>query len=277
MPDKTTTKERVFADHPVVSAVLWHFAKEKSSDFPRERWFTKNDLAEIESFTNSRRIDEWMSVRIALKSLMLQDGLAESPHHIHVRKNHKGCPHVVVYNPETGSYACLHCSLAHKGPLVFAAYSRYPEVRVGVDVERRSWRLPYLRRRFLSERDTMVDTDDHIADYTVLWAFKEAVSKILGVGMAYGLANIHCHETSLGTCTLHDQEDSRYFGNYVWFGKYALAVVTDPLPAEAAARHKHKPTERPWLEKLSRGRRLRAIRKQRNIAQRIKSIREKSI
>ena len=78
MPDKTITKERVFPDHPVVSAILWHFAEDKASDFPRGDWFTENDLAEIESFTNSRRIDEWLSVRIALKSLMLQDGVAES-------------------------------------------------------------------------------------------------------------------------------------------------------------------------------------------------------
>ena len=275
MPDKTITKERVFPDHPVVSAILWHFAEDKASDFPRGDWFTENDLAEIESFTNSRRIDEWLSVRIALKSLMLQDGVAESALHIHVRKNEKGCPHVVVYDPATGRYARFNCSLAHKGPLVFAAYSRHPDVRVGVDIERRSWRLPYLRRRFLSERDTMIKTDDHIGDYTALWAFKEAVSKILGLGMAYGLANIHCHETNLGTCTLRDGEGARYAGNYVWFGKYSLAVVTDPLPDEAAARHRHKPPERPWLEKFSRGRRLRALRKQRNIAQRIKSIKEK--
>ncbi|NLB69756.1 MAG: 4'-phosphopantetheinyl transferase superfamily protein [Lentisphaerae bacterium] len=276
MPDIKATKKRVFPSHPAVSSALWHFTGAKVEDIPREEWFTDGDLDEIKTATSSKRIEEWLSVRIALKSLMLDDGVAESALHIHVRKSSKGCPHVVVYNPDTGKYARYHCSLAHKGPLVFAAYSRMQDVRVGVDIERRSWRLPYLRRRFLSDKDTLIETGDHIGEYTVLWAFKEAVSKILGLGMAYGLANISCQETNLGTCMLTDAEDVQYIGNYVWFGKYALTVVADPISPETDSDVKRpKPSGRSWHEKISRGRRLRALRKQRSIASSIKTLKEK--
>lgn len=270
MAETLKTVQRVMSGHPVVGAALWHVPAACGAAYAREAWFTPEDLAECEGFTHERRIAEWLAVRIALKTILVEDGLAVSPLHVHIRKNGHGSPHVVVYNPDTGAYARLPCSLAHKGPLVIAAYSRLPGVRVGIDLERRSWKLPYLRRRFISEHDRMLEKDDQVGDCTVLWTFKEAVSKLLGAGMAYGFANIHCRETSVGTCELRDAGGNHYAGAYGWFGKYALALVTDVYHGrESAPKANSGRAGRPWYERIGRARRLREIRRMRRVSEQL--------
>ncbi|MGI5869910.1 MAG: 4'-phosphopantetheinyl transferase family protein [Kiritimatiellia bacterium] len=262
--------------HPVVSAALWHVPSAKSGSYELGRWFVPEDLVECESFTHSRRIDEWLAARIALKTLLVEDGLAESPLHIHIRKNGHGSPYIVIYNPDTGAYARLPCSLSHKGTLVLVAYSHRPGIRVGIDLERRSWRLPYLRRRYISEHDKMLEKDDQVGDCTVLWSFKEAASKVLGVGMAYGFTNIHCRETSVGVCELRDAGTNPYAGVYGWFGRYAMTLVTDVFHGVEAAPAATKRPERPWYERMARAKRLRNIRRTRRVADQLAAIKARN-
>ena len=262
-------------DHPVVSAVMWHIPSTLLDAFPPESWFTPKDIAECDSFSNKRRQAEWMAVRIALKHALVSDGVAASPLHVHIRKNEKGCPHVVVYNPGTGKYVRSFCSLSHKGSLVFAAYSRRPGVQIGIDMERRSWKLPYLRRRFISDQDRMIDKGDEVGDCTVLWTFKEACTKLLGTGMAYGFANVQCRETSVGHCELSDGDGSQYVGRYAWFGKYALAVVTEPY--RGSSKIQASPLrEYSWYERIGRARRLRELRRRRAVTDRIESVKSRT-
>lgn len=261
-------------DHPVVSAVMWHIPVTLTEAFLPEAWFTSKDLAECESFGSKSRQAEWMAVRIALKHALIADGVAASPLHVHVRKNDRGCPHAVVYDPETGKYARFFCSLSHKGPLVFAAYSRRTGVRIGVDMERRSWKLPYLRRRFISGQDRMIDKSDEVGDCTVLWTFKEACTKLIGAGMAYGFANVQCREMSVGHCELRDTGGRHYVGRYAWFGKYALAVVTEPYLGSDKIQAS-QPRERSWYERIGRARRLRELRRRRAVADRIESVKSR--
>lgn len=260
----------------MVSAVMWHMPASLIEAFPPELWFTPKDFAECESFSSKSRQAEWMAVRIALKHALVVDGVAVSPLHVHVRKNDKGCPHVVVYNPETGEYARFFCSLSHKGPLVFAAYSRRAGIRIGIDMERRSWKLPYLRRRFISGQDRMIDKGDEVGDCTVLWTFKEACTKLLGSGMAYGFANVQCREMNVGHCMLRDVDGTHYVGRYAWFGKYALAVVTEPY--HGSDKTQASPLrERSWYERIVRARRLRELRRRRAVTARIESVKSREV
>lgn len=274
MSEELTEMQNVMPDHPVVSAVLWHVPAAMGRRFNPDEWFTREDLKECEGFASKRRRDEWMAVRIALKRVIVRDGAAESPLHVHVRKNDKGCPHAVIYNPANGHYARLSCSLSHKGSLVFAAYAKKPGIKIGVDMEKRSWKLPYLRKRFISETDRMIDKDDHVGDCTVLWTFKEAATKLLGTGMAYGFTNIQCRETSVGLCELRDAGGAHYIGCYNWFGKYALTVVTEQYYGFSEGKSAPVHQERPWYERIARARRLRELRKNRRISahlERVKS------
>ena len=229
-------------------------------------WFVPRDLAEYATLAKRDRRVEWLASRVVLKRMLTEDGLIESPLHAHIRKNAKGAPHVVVYNPGTGHYARLRCSLSHKGPLALAAYSRNPKTRVGIDVERRSWRLARLRREFVHESDLMADPDDSTGNLTALWAFKEAATKLLGVGMAYGLSKIQCRETSAGVCELRDAGGNHYAGRHVWFGKYAVALVVDlETPAAGPAPHV-KRRKYTWWQRIARARKLRRMRKTRTAA-----------
>ncbi|MCL1909988.1 MAG: 4'-phosphopantetheinyl transferase superfamily protein [Kiritimatiellaeota bacterium] len=246
-------------EHPSVGVALLHTSPAEIEALDAAEWFEARDLTEYATLKNRARRVEWFASRIALKHMLAEDGLIESPLHAHIRKNAKGAPHLVIYNPDTGHYAQLHCSLSHKGPLVGAAYSREPNLRIGIDIEKRSWRLARLRREFTHEADDMADKSDSTGGFTVLWAFKEAATKLLGVGMAYGFSKVSCRETGAGVCELRDAGANHYSGLYRWFGKYAVALVSDPpRPAPPpVTRIKRKHT---LFQRLARARKLRRIR-----------------
>jgi len=254
----------ILQDHPTVRVALWHLDGLKREGMASELWLTPREREEVASFGHDRRRREWTAARIALKHLLLLDDIVRSPLHAEVRKDELGQPRVVVYVPETGEYAELACSLAHKNTLVVAAYAR-EGTAVGVDIERRTWRLPHLRRRFESPADALLDGIDTIARYTVLWAFKEATSKLLGKGYASGFTRIVCRETRYGTCEVTTPDDATLHGRYLWMGRYAVAVVSDVTSPEPAAANPPGPS-RPWYEQIARARRLRRLRRARAIA-----------
>ena len=245
-------------EHPAIGIALFHAAPSEIEAIALGEWFAPEDLREFEGITSRRRRVEWIAARIALKRAVAEDGLADSPLHTHIRKNKKGAPHLVIYDPATGRYAQLACSLSHKGALALAAYSRVPDMRVGIDIERRSWMLHHVKRRFVCEADSMTEKNDTTGDYTILWAFKEAATKLLGVGSAYGFSKVQCRETGAGVCELRDAGGNHYAGQYRWFGKYAIALVTSPPPpCPAPAKPKRR---RSLLERLRRARALRQLR-----------------
>lgn len=254
----------ILPDHPTVRTALWHLDGLKREGMAAELWLTPRERAEVAEFKHDRRRREWTAARIALKRLLVEDGIIRSPLHAEIRKNELGQPHVVVYVPETGRYDELSCSLAHKNTLVVAAYAS-AGVAVGVDIECRSWRLPHLRRRFESPEDALLDGTDTIARYTVLWTFKEATSKLLGKGYACGFSRIVCRETRYGTCEVTTPDDVALHGRYVWMDRYAIALVTDLHPANPPEPEPPAPS-RPWFEQVARARRLRSLRRARAIS-----------
>jgi len=253
-------------EHPSVGVAMLHVVAAEMEALDLTEWFETRDLAEYATLAKRDRRVEWLASRVVLKRILMEDGLLESPLHAHIRKNAKGAPHVVVYNPDTGHYARLHCSLSHKGHLALAAYSRNPRMRVGIDIERRSWRLARLRREFVHEFDLMtVEKSDSTGSLTALWAFKEAATKLLGVGMAYGFAKIQCRENPAGgVCELRDAGGNHYSGRYVWFGKYAIALVTDPPAPTPPTAPQTKRRKHTWWQRIMRARKLRKIRKMKN-------------
>jgi len=253
-------------EHPSAGVAMLHVEPAEVEALDLAGWFEPRDLDEYGTLKHRGRRVEWLASRVVLKQMLMEDGLLESPPHAHIRKNAKGAPHVVIYNPDTGFYARLCCSLTHKGPLAAAAYSRNPKTRIGFDIEKRSWRLARLRREFVHENDLMADVNDSTGGFTALWAFKEAATKLLGVGMAYGFSKIQCRETSPGVCELRDAGGNHYTGRYVWFGKYAVALVADPpapavMGAAAGRRSKH-----PWWRRFMRAIKLLRLRRKKGRA-----------
>lgn len=253
---------RVMPEISNVSAIMWHTSMlEKLSPKQISSYFTPNELEECAGFSHAQRKNEWIAVRIALKRLLLQDGLLKNPKHMSVRKTKLGAPYVVIYEPDTGRYLQLNCSLSHKDKIVFAAYAKNSKQRVGIDMEKRSWRIPCLRRKFVAERDFLIEKGDYIGDKTVLWTFKESTSKVRGTGFRCGFCNIVCNEKSLGVCEITDEENSAYIGHYSWYGQYAISIVTDVIPYEEE--HHPEPHKYGIFERLSRARRLKRLQTER--------------
>ena len=253
----------LFGEHPTVRAAAWHIDGLKREEMDPSLWFNKRELEEVAQFKSEKRRAEWLAARIALKYLLLEDQKILSPLHLEVRKNQLGQPKSIIYIPETGHYEELACSLSHKNNMVVAAYAR-TNATVGVDIERRSWRLSRLRRRFESEEDSLLGGVDSTARDTVLWAFKEATSKLLGTGFACGFTRIVCRERRYGICEVRAPDGDNLFGAYLWLGKYVVAIVTDTLKTQGAEpKAPDHATARPWREQIARARRLRKLRQTR--------------
>ena len=239
-------------------AVLWHQDALDETEFAPDEWLAPEERAELATLASEKRRREWLAARTALKDLLVRDGVVRRPSDAIVRKDGRGAPHLVVWEPDTMRYAELACAISHSAPFVLCAYLRGRGARIGVDVERRSWRRSRLGRKFLSPGDRMLAKDDDRGDETVLWSFKESPSKLLGTGWSCGFRTISCVETAPGSCKLTDAEGARYPGAYFWFGQHALAVVWDAGPGELPPL---RLPPRPWWERAARARRLRALRR----------------
>ena len=254
----------VLPDHPLARIALWHVDGLQQPGMTPELWLTQRERSDAAEFGNEHRRREWIACRIALKRLIIQDNIIRSPLHAEIRKDERGCPHVHVNDPDNGYNAVFSCSLAHKNVLVCAAYA-LSGAAIGIDIERRSWRLHHIRKRFESPRDQLLESADSIGRYTTLWAFKEAASKLLGLGYAAGFSRIHCAETEPNVCTVQTPDDTLLQGNYVWVGKYVIALVTEPCPIPHAIAIRPA-IERPWIEQWRRARRLSRLRRLRAVA-----------
>ncbi len=256
----------ILQDHPSARVVLWHLDGLKQEGMAPELWLTTRELTAVDAFSHERRRREWTAARIALKHLLLTAGEIASPLDAEIRKNERGQPYVVVYAPATGHYREFNCSLAHKNHLVIAVLADR-NVRVGVDIERRSWRLSHLRGRFESVRDRLLPGHEPVACHTLLWAFKEATSKLLGSGFACGFSQIVCRETRYGVCDIEAPDGLSFSGYYGWTERYAIALVTDaPSTGDTPPRFADV-VVRPWYAQLARARRVRRLRRTRAVEQ----------
>ena len=253
-------KTAVFEGEGPFRAVLWHeSALDAVFDQARPgRWLAPEELSAFEALgANAKRRREWLAARVALKALLVEDGVARSPADAVVRKDARGCPRVVIWESGTGRYEEIACSLSHSAPFVLCAYARGRGAAVGVDVEPRTWRLSYLRRKFVSPDDMMLPKDDAAGDDTLLWSFKESLSKLLGTGWGCGFPNLSCRETSPGSCELVDAAGVARPGRYRWFGRWAVTATWQPPGPPSTPK---PPARRTLFGRLARAARLRRVR-----------------
>ena len=155
--------------------------------------------------------------------------------------------------PDTLRYAETACSISHCAPFVLCAALPVRGARVGVDIQRRTWRLARMGRKFMAPGDRMLDKDDQSGDETALWSFKESTSKLLGTGWACGFKSIVCVETSPGVCETTVPGGECLPGAYFWFGQHVVTLVWDD--SSAAAPHAQAPARRRGFWETLRARR----------------------
>lgn len=236
-----------------VLASLWHQDAVRETGFDASTWLSPCERAELAAITHDKRRREWIAARAAMKDLLVRAGFARAPGEVSVRKDSLGAPRAVVWEPDTLRYAETACSISHCAPFVLCAALPVRGARVGVDIQRRTWRLARMGRKFMAPGDRMLDKDDQSGDETALWSFKESTSKLLGTGWACGFKSIVCVETAPGVCETTVPGGECLPGAYFWFGQHVVTLVWDD--SSAAAPHAQAPARRRGFWETLRARR----------------------
>jgi 4'-phosphopantetheinyl transferase len=122
------------------------------------------------------------------------------------------------------SFPCtphLHFNLSHSGDSVYIAFSSDP---VGFDIEKTSRKADFskLAQRYFqpSERELMdASSKPESIAFLELWTAKEAILKLLGIGIAYGL------DKSL----VLNQEEGLFNDKKIHFSRYACGDLIGTL------------------------------------------------
>jgi phosphopantetheinyl transferase len=125
--------------------------------------------------------------------MAVRQGRIGDPRESVVVKDPRGRPRLVFASAPTAD-VFPDCSLSHKGRFACAAASKVVGSRLGVDLEEISPRLRRLADQFAHERDTVLGSPSTEERLAILWALKEACSKVVGRGLAMGFREVMCQE-----------------------------------------------------------------------------------
>ena len=166
-------------------------------DSTADRFLTEPEWSEYAELRQPARRREWLGARVGLKLMAVRRGAVDEPLRCAVVKDPRGRPRL-VHVTDFAAPVLADCSLSHKGRFACAAASRAAGLRIGVDIEEVSPRLLGLVRAFVHERDRLDPRHSEPERLAILWALKEACSKVVGQGLAMGLREVMCEETSPG-------------------------------------------------------------------------------
>jgi phosphopantetheinyl transferase len=161
------------------------------------RFLTAPEQAEYAALRHPLRRREWLGARVCLKLMVIRQGRVGDPLRCAVVKDPRGRPRLVLA-PELAADVVSDCSLSHKGRFVCAVTSSAARSRVGIDIEAVSPRLSRLAHAFAHDRDALLGARPEAERLAILWALKEACSKVVGRGLAMALREVTCEETAPG-------------------------------------------------------------------------------
>jgi phosphopantetheinyl transferase len=180
------------------------------------------ERAEYAELRHPSRRREWLGARVCLKLMVVRRGRVAAPLDCVVIKDPRGRPRLAVASAPAVDVVA-DCSLSHKTRFACAAVSRAPGSRIGVDVEEIAPRLRRLTRQFVHADDRMLDAHPEDERLAILWALKEACSKVLGRGLAMALRDIVCVETAPGRHRVVTGELA-LAGRHITYDGYVIAL-----------------------------------------------------
>ena len=155
------------------------------------------EAAEYAELRLALRRREWLGARVCLKLMVMRQGRIDDPRRCAVVKDPRGRPRL-VFTEESAARVVADCSLSHKGRFACAATASIAGSRIGVDIEEMSPRLRRLADQFAHERDSLLGSRPTEERLAILWALKEACSKVVGRGLAMSLRTVSCQELEPG-------------------------------------------------------------------------------
>ncbi len=186
------------------------------------RFLTAPEQAEYAELRHPLRRREWLGARVCVKLMAVRQGVVGDPLDCAVVKDPRGRPRL-VFTPELIADVAADCSLSHKGRFVCAGISRTAGSRIGVDIEEVSPRLRGLARQFAHERDRVLGSRPEEERLAILWALKEACSKVMGRGLAMALRDVTCEEIAPGRHRVTTAE-RELVGRHMMHDGYVVAL-----------------------------------------------------
>lgn len=146
----------------------------KTEEAPKaEDFLTSFELKQYQHFTVEKRAKEWLAGRYAVKKLA-SDFFTFPMTSMQVKNARNGMP---VLQVEGGNH--LTISISHSGDYAAAAIALADNL-IGIDVEKVEERPESWAKEFFTERELVVNTPTFL---TELWAKKEAILKLLQIGL----------------------------------------------------------------------------------------------
>ena len=161
------------------------------------RFLTPLEHAEYAGLRHPLRRREWLGARVCLKVMLMRQRRVNDPLHCAVVKDARGRPRL-AFAPELPAGVAYDCSLSHKGRFVCACTASAAGIGVGVDIEEVSPRLLRLSPAFAHERDVLIGSRSAVERLAILWALKEAGTKVVGRGLGMALRDVTCEEIAPG-------------------------------------------------------------------------------
>ena len=181
------------------------------------------EQAEYAELRHPLRRREWLGARVCLKLMAVDQGLVGAPLDCAVIKDPRGRPRL-VFTPGLVTDVVADCSLSHKGRFACAATAS----ALGVADRRRYRRRSPLAcagspRQFAHERDRLLGSHPEDERLAILWALKEACSKVVGRGLAMALREVACEEIAPGRHRV-TTEALELTGRHTMHEGYAVAL-----------------------------------------------------
>lgn len=170
-------------------------------DAPLAGVLSEEELLRLASLKVPSRRRDWLLGRVAAKRLVKswvsrKHGVDLPLDHIVVDKAPTGAPVVRLASPGTQQIEAPSLSISHRDGWALCALSDDPEVIVGADLELVEPRKRGFVRDFFTKRETeLVDATPALrrdAVITAIWSAKEAVLKVLELGLTVDTREVDC-------------------------------------------------------------------------------------
>lgn len=147
----------------------------------------------------------------------LSDYLKINSEEIEIRKDNKGCPHIVDIEN-------IYISISHTEGLIACAFS---DSRVGVDVEKVKPRRKSVEKRVFTENETVLlnNAENEDKAFFTLWTLKESYLKAIGTGFADNAKTVEF--ISIENPIKADKKDFGFFTEC--FDGYVISVCENKI------------------------------------------------
>lgn len=199
-----------------------------------KQFLTEGEKKDYNTPKGHMRKMEWLSSRVALKKILMEENLISSPLNCQTEKDRFGRPHLTIDKEDSST--TMNCSVSHKKGMASVCISWFPNIKIGIDIETISEKPWKLQSAFVGQEDSLSNISESPKYYTVLWACKEAASKAIGLGMATDFKKLKVTGDDKKRFSILRDVQELMHGTYFFFRNFIVALCLT----------NHKEPDDPW-------------------------------